>query len=395
MSQPIPPKLNSIKPYLLRAKEIYDREPVIAYFCKYYATKLAIQGDNKDEEVLQFISSLLDDVEKTKTTLDGDPKWQEIIKDNNTAATYFENFALKIFARADTEDRDGKATKVTARNFLISSQFLEVMAVFGELEQGSQEKVKYAKWKATDIVKCIKEGRRPNPGPPGDLKAKEKSPANTEAEATQPRRPSAKEIMDWPSPPAQAEKPLSSDDLKDKPMMSQNSPHSQSYVYPSISSSTTLASPAPSISDQPIQFPGIQEPNAHYPRSQTYIPQQQQQPQFQQHGQPSSNTHSYTNEQFPGYPNSNIRNSPSHSGQNIYPSQSQTLPPPHNAPPEPSARITTSNEQASTNFILDSVIAKQAQKHARWAISALEYDDVQTAIDNLEKAISTLKTSRG
>ncbi|KAJ1672694.1 hypothetical protein EV182_006681 [Spiromyces aspiralis] len=111
MSLQIPQKLSNIRPYLIRAKEVSEREPVIAYFCKYYATKLAIQHEEKDEEVLQFISDILTDIEKLKEALDGDPKWSEIIKDDKNAAAYFETFVLKIFARADTEDREGQATK--------------------------------------------------------------------------------------------------------------------------------------------------------------------------------------------------------------------------------------------------------------------------------------------
>ncbi|OMH78413.1 hypothetical protein AX774_g8201 [Zancudomyces culisetae] len=40
--------------------------------------------------------------------------------------------------------------------------------------------------------------------------------------------------------------------------------------------------------------------------------------------------------------------------------------------------------------VLDLSASKSAAKHARWAISALDYDDVETAIKNLELAINTL-----
>ena len=41
-----------------------------------------------------------------------------------------ENFALKIFLAADNEDRQGSATSKTAKTFLASSVFLEVLKVF-------------------------------------------------------------------------------------------------------------------------------------------------------------------------------------------------------------------------------------------------------------------------
>lgn len=34
-----------------------------------------------------------------------------------------------------------------------------------------QEKIRYSKWKAADIAKALKEGRQPQPGPPGDKDA--------------------------------------------------------------------------------------------------------------------------------------------------------------------------------------------------------------------------------
>jgi vacuolar protein sorting-associated protein VTA1 len=37
----------------------------------------------------------------------------------------------------------------------------------------------------------------------------------------------------------------------------------------------------------------------------------------------------------------------------------------------------------------DEAIAK-AQKHARWAISALNYEDVETAVKELKNALNTL-----
>lgn len=35
----------------------------------------------------------------------------------------------------------------------------------------------------------------------------------------------------------------------------------------------------------------------------------------------------------------------------------------------------------------------EAQKHAKYAVSALSYEDVKTAVENLEKALSFLKNS--
>jgi vacuolar protein sorting-associated protein VTA1 len=45
-----------------------------------------------------------------------------------------ENFALKVFAIADNEDRAGRANRSTAKRFLAAAHFLEVLAVFPSSE---------------------------------------------------------------------------------------------------------------------------------------------------------------------------------------------------------------------------------------------------------------------
>lgn len=36
----------------------------------------------------------------------------------------------------------------------------------------------------------------------------------------------------------------------------------------------------------------------------------------------------------------------------------------------------------------------KAQKYCKWAVSALDYEDSKTAIDNLQKALNLLKTGK-
>jgi vacuolar protein sorting-associated protein VTA1 len=58
--------------------------------------------------------------------------------------------------------------RATIRKFVVAAQFMEVLRCFeapngmrDELEQKQQ----YARWKAADIAKALKEGRTPVPGP--------------------------------------------------------------------------------------------------------------------------------------------------------------------------------------------------------------------------------------
>ncbi|KAI0639666.1 Vta1 like-domain-containing protein [Trametes polyzona] len=165
---PIPPELKSITPYLQRADELSTKDPVIAYWCAYYAAQQGIALKAKGASTRQFLIELLGLLEQMKTELGAN----DAVHDEPASAAYVENFALRIFAGADNEDRKGNATRNTAKKFLAAANFLELLRVFeadkaGIDISGIEEKIKYSKWKAADIAKAFREGRKPTPGPPG------------------------------------------------------------------------------------------------------------------------------------------------------------------------------------------------------------------------------------
>ncbi|KAJ3276854.1 hypothetical protein HDV01_002909 [Terramyces sp. JEL0728] len=160
-----PPELKSVSTYLIRGKELEDKEPIVSYFCYLYATKLSISLGAKSKESQQFISSLMDKLESDKVKLSE----YEAINDDDVGYAHLENFGLKIFLNADNEDRNGLASKKTVKTFVAASVFLECLKIFkdGELDEDVKQKIKYAKYKAADIMKALNEGRKPTPGPPG------------------------------------------------------------------------------------------------------------------------------------------------------------------------------------------------------------------------------------
>ena len=85
----------------------------------------------KDPEANVFLASLLDSLEKTKTSMSG----TEAIADEIVGKAYMENFAGNIFSRADNEERSNKATRTTATKFLAASQFMDVLRCFGDLDK--------------------------------------------------------------------------------------------------------------------------------------------------------------------------------------------------------------------------------------------------------------------
>ncbi|TBU63682.1 Vta1 like-domain-containing protein [Dichomitus squalens] len=163
---PIPPELKSIAPYLQRADETASADPVISYWCAYYAAQQGIALKVKDSAARHFLFDLLGLLEKIKSDIGPN----DAVHDEPASAAYVENFALRVFAGADNEDRNGNITKNTARKFLAAANFLEILRTF-DAEKTTidlpdiEAKIKYAKWKAADIAKAFREGRRPTPGP--------------------------------------------------------------------------------------------------------------------------------------------------------------------------------------------------------------------------------------
>ncbi|CEH13908.1 Uncharacterized conserved protein [Ceraceosorus bombacis] len=57
----------------------------------------------------------------------------------------------------------------TALAYLAASNFFDVLSEFGELDAEISSKLKYAKWRAGEISKAIREGRQPAPPPAAEI----------------------------------------------------------------------------------------------------------------------------------------------------------------------------------------------------------------------------------
>mmetsp|Transcript_5165 Transcript_5165/g.7910 ORF Transcript_5165/g.7910 Transcript_5165/m.7910 type:complete len:316 (+) Transcript_5165:74-1021(+) len=163
----IPPELKPISPYIRRAEEL-ERDTSnpdhkdIAYFCRAYAMEKAMElrAQCSSGDVDQFLMTLMTELENTKASL---PPGL-----SSRGKPLCESFALSLFTRADEEDRAGVANKETARMFYNASSFFDILKQFGDVDEEMENKNKYCKWKATDIMKALKEGRKPTPGGYGE-----------------------------------------------------------------------------------------------------------------------------------------------------------------------------------------------------------------------------------
>lgn len=193
----------------------------------------------------------------------------------------------------------------------MAGQFLEVLRVFGDAGEEVEERIRYAKWKASDILKALNEGMVPHPGPPGS--------------------PPLEEGGDVESAPESQ-----GGDRKDYEHSQggerRASEHSQggdrrASEHANLPSFTGTFNPPASQSPPTSQSPPVQR---YSPPAPPPTPQYQQSPQQnQQHQQ-----------------------------------QQQQI---------------------------DPLVLSEAEKHSRYAISALQFEDTATAIKQLEQALAILR----
>ncbi|XP_013873381.1 vacuolar protein sorting-associated protein VTA1 homolog isoform X2 [Austrofundulus limnaeus] len=157
----LPAQLRPIQHYLRTAQEHENRDPVVSYYCRLYAMQTGMKLDSKTPECRKFLVKLMDQLESMKKELsDNESITQEVVGN-----AHIENYALKLFLYADNEDRAGRFHKNMIKSFYSSSLLMDVLSVFGELSEENIQHRKYARWKATYIHNCLKNGETPQPGP--------------------------------------------------------------------------------------------------------------------------------------------------------------------------------------------------------------------------------------
>ncbi|KAM9701212.1 LOW QUALITY PROTEIN: vacuolar protein sorting-associated protein VTA1 homolog [Menidia menidia] len=159
----LPAQFRPIQHHLRTAQEHEKRDPVVAYYCRLYSMQTGMKLDSKTPECRKFLVKLMEQLETMKKELsDNDSITQEVVGN-----AHIENYALKMFLYADNEDRAARFHKNMIKSFYTASLLLDVLSVFGELSEENIQHRKYARWKATYIHNCLKNGETPESGPTG------------------------------------------------------------------------------------------------------------------------------------------------------------------------------------------------------------------------------------
>ncbi|XP_031286603.1 protein HOMOLOG OF MAMMALIAN LYST-INTERACTING PROTEIN 5 isoform X2 [Pistacia vera] len=409
-------------PYLQRADELQKHEPLVAYYCKFLQVdymrgkRVEDSSERATNTTNSLLISLMNQLEKDKKSLKLGPE------DN----LYLEGFALNVFAKADKQDRAGRADLNTAKTFYAASIFFEIINQFGVLQPDLEQKQKYAAWKAADIRKALKEGKKPIPGPPGggeDLSIPPITPSSSydfqtrEITATgpasdsapSPQFPDSHYSTNVPPPPQfhdkvndqqSADIPPSppSHDFHPPPPLSRS--ESSTYSNPTAGYPSHDYPPPPPVNrsessmfSQPYHHQSYQqEPQQHLPHSYPShdsafnYPNFQSYPSFTESSLPSVPSH------YPSYYQGSETSYSSHSASptTSYPSTSQHISSSRNGTISEPAPAATEKYHYNCNYRPTPEKIAEAHKAARFAVGALAFDDVSVAVEHLKKSLELL-----
>ncbi|KAJ3694640.1 hypothetical protein LUZ60_000017 [Juncus effusus] len=435
----------ALLPYLQRADELQKHEPLVAYYCRLYAMErgLVIPQKDRTKTTNSLLISLMNQLEKDKKTL-------KLSSDDNL---YLEGFASNVFAKADKIDRAGRADLNTAKTFYAASIFYEIINQFGELPAELEQKQKYAAWKAADIRKAIKEGRKPEPGPPGG----EKDEQNTTMPSLSPSNSldlgRSQSFSNTP-PPQNFDNPSPAKDLDRRQSFSSsyNTPptdHTPTHYTPPTDhthyntpdksptqhTQTTHYTPdIPPTQHTPTHYTPENQPTQHTPENQhtQHTPTQYTPPPYtvpsnsnsnypsNSSTDPSNYPQNYPTEQtfyptdpsnypnfqsYPSFQDTTLPSVPIHQPSFSYPdspSQFQNVfanqqpPAVQNVPTVPPPVQRAEPVPVAENYRYDSSYQpsvekiSEAHKAARFAVGALAFDDVAIAVDHLKRALDLL-----
>ena len=453
MAAAIPPALKAadIARFAQRAGQVEKAKPVVAYWCNYWIVEqiLTKQLHKADVDCMSYTMTLMDKLEQTKSDFSDN----DAIMDDLAGQAYIEQFGQETFQRADNAMKAKRASRQTADTFQAAATFLDLCQIWGPLDAETSSKIKFAKYHALRIAKAIKANVDPNLSNPSpepeqppldpddpDVRAINGLGGSSHSQDAS-RQPSVEEIPDEhdrfeghmagrstydeslhpsrvPSPPPQqpeehyyhtaAPPPvspldpssidqISSDDggyfprvpdtserapLSDLPDAPPEDPSSPPVVLPEFSPQQPSTSTAGFTPSQPPDFlhsfppPSVNEPNVPLSSSasiQSYGP-----------ANPRASAPS-----VPPQPPFAPRQAPTTTKQPL-PAPgiaAKQAPQPRQAAPVPSAPSSISGQ---ANYLTDEEAILKAQKHARWAISALNFEDTTTAVKELKGALEAL-----
>lgn len=325
----VPPEIKPVAHLMKLADEHEARNIVVAYWARMAACRLALKmvPGKKSPECTTLIAEILNWLEKAKELNRGN----DGITSETAAQAIIEEYAINLFEHAEKQDAAEIFNKNTVKTFYTAGMLFDVLEQFG-LSEDLHEKQKYAKWKAAYIHNCLKNGEKPQPGPPNSGAEENKMVHISELPEEEQQR-----LLEEKRKQQELDQKTKEEDRDMLARLSQfgnNTPGSAQFPGPQGSAGI------PGNADNGFQFPKYSPVSPNIP--QQPVPPSTPQPT----GQPTT----------------------------------YTLPATTNYGTPSSDQVTLTTDQI-----------QKAQKYSKYATSALNYDDVKTAVENLQKALNLLQ----
>ncbi|KAK3989963.1 vacuolar protein sorting-associated protein vts1 [Cladorrhinum sp. PSN332] len=401
-----------------KAAQLRTVKPIVAYWCEYWvANQILARGLHlADDDLMRYTASLMDRMEETKREHGN----EDTMTDDATSQAYVEQFAQETLDRAERVVKANKVTQQTASTFDAAATFLQLVNIWGPPDQETQQKIKYAKWNAARILKAIREGVDPNesnpkqedvqPQQPDELDALEKElagggaaiprPATVEDAPDADLRRDAAGVSLPHSPASAGPSPASEDGLQLPGVPTGLGEPAQRGYFDSPSIPSPISPPSNDASNYQ-GAPDLPQPPSGAAWSQSQ-PSPEASPPPAAWSQPPANPPPASAwGQAPTGPPTFSMNTPSTAAvasppvnpptdpyyMNMAPTAHAARP---SAPPVVPPSASYAPVQPSGTVAVDEAAMVNAQKHAKWAISALNFEDVPTAVKELRKALELL-----
>lgn len=169
MAEVIPPALKSIEPYIKQALQADKGSAFnadfakIAYYCRTAAAEegmglLSAIPASQKAAATAYLTGLLGRLEEDRAAY-------SITKDQEpTDMLIVQRYALTFFKKADEADRYQCATLETVSQYKNAAEVMSVMRKLNYADAPTNSRIKYAKSRAAEIFKALK--NRVQPGPP-------------------------------------------------------------------------------------------------------------------------------------------------------------------------------------------------------------------------------------
>ena len=149
-----------------QAKTVAKADPVLGYYMLLWTAQKGLEiraQGHTSPEVTAYLHPLLDEIERTRgqVTLPETP--QDYVLDRS----------FKAFLFADDLDRGGRRDKGTASAFRAAALTFECLKQFSDLPDEINARLKYSVWRASHIMTKLNQGQEPDPPPSASAEEEE------------------------------------------------------------------------------------------------------------------------------------------------------------------------------------------------------------------------------